>query len=78
MTMRAHPIHPTRYPHLAVVAGRPVEHRSRDARHYHIERVPLITSAATFLANAARAVVFGALLLGLIYGTLAVGAAWPL
>ena len=76
--MRAHPIHPTRYPHLYVVAGRPVEHRSRDARHYHIERVPLITETATLLANIARAALIGAMLFGLIYGTLAVGAAWPL
>ncbi len=69
--MRAHPISPTRYPHLSVIAGRPVEHRSRDARHYHIERVPLITSAATIMADIVRVVVFGAVLFGLIYGVFA-------
>jgi hypothetical protein len=66
--MSAHPINPTRYPHLYVVAGRPVEHRSRDARHYHIERVPVIVTAAKIATTIAQVAIVGGMLLAILYG----------
>lgn len=75
--MKAHPIHPSRYPHLAVVAGRPVKRRSRDAYHYHIERVPVIVAATKVLTTIAQVCIVGAMLLAILYGIYVLDIAIP-
>lgn len=58
----------TKYPHLICIAGRPVEYRSRDLRHYRIERVPFILTAARVMTTVAQVVVVGGTLLAILYG----------
>ena len=52
----------TRYPRIAVIAGRPV------GRHYHIERVPAIVTAVKVMTTIAQVAIVGGMLLGILYG----------
>lgn len=58
----------TKYPHLICIAGRPVECRSPDLRHYHIERVPAIVMAAKIATTVAQVAIVGGTLLAILYG----------